>query len=402
VSHDTPTEQHGTRLVIKDIRKTYTETVALDNVSLEVEPGEFFTLLGPSGCGKTTLLRSVAGFVVPNHGEIYFNNDRIDTLPPQKRNIGMVFQDYAVFPHMSVLKNVGYGLVSRRIQGQEAEDRITAALRLVDMENLAHRMPSQLSGGQQQRVAVARAVVVRPSVLLMDEPLSNLDAKLRIQMRRDIRELQSNLKITTVYVTHDQAEALAVSDRIAVMRNGMVEQIAPPEELYRKPKTEFVARFLGNENIVSADVVSVEGSTITVDHKGVTYRVPNPDNLLGVGDAVSFLLRSEILEFAAASGVAAGASAAATETPAGNASATRVPIGTAPDQFCFIRGQVIRCEYGGALLRTLVRVSEDVLFEVLSVHDALGRRPEQGENVTLRYRVPDATVFPLRVGGAVS
>jgi len=370
---------HGTKLIIEGIRKTYTDTIALDDVSLQVKPGEFFTLLGPSGCGKTTLLRSVAGFVKPDRGKVYFDETRIDKLPAQKRNIGMVFQDYAVFPHMSVSRNVGYGLKSRRIPGPEALERVTAALRLVEMEELGKRMPSQLSGGQQQRVAVARAVVVRPSVLLMDEPLSNLDAKLRIQMRRDIRELQTNLKITTVYVTHDQAEALAVSDRIAVMRAGRVEQLAAPDELYRHPRTEFVARFLGNENIISGTIDSMNGSTATVNHQGVIFQIPNRGQALRVGDRISFLLRSEILDFAA------------TESAAGTSATTD---GT----YCTVRGSVEQSEYGGAMLRTRVSVGDDTSFEVLSMDDLLVQKPKPGDNVALRYKIDDVIAFPAGTG----
>ncbi|MGM0432472.1 MAG: ABC transporter ATP-binding protein [Spirochaetota bacterium] len=359
---------HGTTLVIEGIRKTYADTIALDHVSLQIEPGEFFTLLGPSGCGKTTLLRSVAGFVKPDRGKVFFDDQRIDTLPPQKRNIGMVFQDYAVFPHMSVAANVGYGLKSRRVPTAEAQERTTQALQLVGMESLAHRLPAQLSGGQQQRVAVARAVVVRPSVLLMDEPLSNLDAKLRIQMRRDIREMQTSLKITTVYVTHDQAEALAVSDRIAVMSQGKVEQLATPEELYRKPRTPFVARFLGNENIVSGTVVSIDSQVATVRRKGVDYKIPNTEVHLSNGDEVSFLLRSETLEFTSLS-------AEATHDRG------------------VIRGLVERCEYGGSLLRVFVRIADDLLLEVLSLYETVGRLPNVGEAVTLQYNIADITVF---------
>lgn len=370
-------EHHGTKLIIQGLRKTYTDTVALDDVSVDVQPGEFFTLLGPSGCGKTTLLRSVAGFVKPDRGKVYFDEQRIDTLPPQKRNIGMVFQDYAVFPHLSVQKNVGYGLAPRGVPAAEAAERIKDALRLVDMSNLAHRMPAQLSGGQQQRVAVARAVVIRPAVLLMDEPLSNLDAKLRIQMRRDIRALQSTLKITTVYVTHDQAEALAVSDRIAVMRGGNIEQVAAPEELYRKPRTPFVARFLGNENIVTAAPSQTSSGNTKVEYEGVTYLVPS--NGITGNDNVAFMLRPESLQF-----VATSAASRASDAPSSLQNPTD----------CFLRGTVLRREYGGSMIRTQVQVSQNVSLEVLSVDGEEGSRPPtEGENVTLRYRVSEATVF---------
>ena len=376
MSNPHATENHGTTLKIEGIRKTYADTVALDDVSLQIEPGEFFTLLGPSGCGKTTLLRSVAGFVTPDRGKVYFDDKRIDILPPQKRNIGMVFQDYAVFPHMSVAANVGYGLKPRNVPSEEAKVRTTDALRLVGMEHLAHRLPAQLSGGQQQRVAVARAVVVRPSVLLMDEPLSNLDAKLRIQMRRDIREMQSSLKITTVYVTHDQADALAVSDRIAVMKDGLVEQLASPEELYRKPRTPFVARFLGNENIITGTVTATDGITATINHSGREYHIPISESRIAVGDRISFLIRSETLGFA------------------------RESVEHHPE-YGIIRGRIEHCEYGGSLLRAFVRVADDLVLEVLSLFEMVGRFPLEGELVTLRYKIADVTVFAEQDSTAV-
>ena len=205
---------------IDHVTKKYGDFTAVDDISLEIQPGEFFTLLGPSGCGKTTLLRMIAGFNEINGGTIYFGDDAINDVPAHKRNIGMVFQNYAIFPHLSVRDNVAYGLKARKIPKDEIKRRTDEAMETVQIEMHADKMPSQLSGGQQQRVALARAIVIRPSLLLMDEPLSNLDAKLRLQMRTSIRKLQKSLGITTIYVTHDQEEALAISDRIAVMNAG--------------------------------------------------------------------------------------------------------------------------------------------------------------------------------------
>jgi iron(III) transport system ATP-binding protein len=244
------------RIDIKNVVKKYGDFRAVDNVSFTVNKGEFFTLLGPSGCGKTTLLRMIAGFNSIEDGEIYFDTDLINHIPAYKRNIGMVFQNYAIFPHMSVKDNVAYGLKARKMPKQEMEQRIKEALGLAQIEELKDRQPANMSGGQQQRVALARAIVIHPGLLLMDEPLSNLDAKLRVEMRTVIKELQRNLGITTIYVTHDQEEALSISDRIAVMNKGKIKQIGKPEEIYRRPANEFVAGFIGTSNFLSGEILS--------------------------------------------------------------------------------------------------------------------------------------------------
>jgi iron(III) transport system ATP-binding protein len=228
-------------------------------VSLQVQGGEFFTLLGPSGCGKTTLLRCVAGFLRPDAGRILCDGERLDTLPAHTRDIGMVFQNYAIFPHLTVFENVAYGLRARRIAPDEIRRRALEALRLVHMASLGNRRPDQLSGGQQQRVALARAMAIRPRLLLMDEPLSNLDAKLRVEMRTEIRRLQRDLGITTIYVTHDQEEALAISERLAVMNAGRVEQIGFPWDVYLAPGSAFVAQFIGASNALAGALVGTEG-----------------------------------------------------------------------------------------------------------------------------------------------
>src|SRR5574337_261585 len=238
----------GTTLTIENVRKRYAEVEALAGVSLLIRGGEFFTLLGPSGCGKTTLLRCVAGFLRPDGGRLLCDGERLDLLPAHKRDIGMVFQNYAIFPHLTVFENVAYGLRARRVPPAEMRRRVTEALRLVQMEALADRRPDQLSGGQQQRVALARAMAIRPRLLLMDEPLSNLDAKLRVEMRTEIRRLQKELGITTIYVTHDQEEALAISERLAVMHAGRVEQVGFPWDVYLAPQSAFVAQFIGASN----------------------------------------------------------------------------------------------------------------------------------------------------------
>src|SRR3954452_5478189 len=235
---------------IDRVSRSFGAVRAVDDISITIADGEFFTLLGPSGCGKTTLLRMVAGFAELESGEVRFGEQRIDTLPPHKRNSGMVFQNYAVFPNLTVGGNVAYGLRARSVPSQETRERVTRALKLVQLEGFAERWPHQLSGGQLQRVAIARAIVIEPHVLLLDEPLSNLDAKLRVEMRGEIRRLQKLLGITVLYVTHDQEEALAISDRIAVMRAGRVEQIASPRDIYERPATPFVASFVGTTNLL--------------------------------------------------------------------------------------------------------------------------------------------------------
>jgi ABC-type Fe3+/spermidine/putrescine transport system ATPase subunit len=242
-------------LTVQGVQKRFADgPPVLNGLDLEVADGEFFTLLGPSGCGKTTLLRCIAGFLQPDAGSIAMDGQRIDPVPAHRRDIGMVFQDYAIFPHLTVAENVAFGLKARRLDRDEIGRRVPEALRMVRLEALAGRLPAELSGGQQQRVGLARAMVIRPKLLLMDEPLSNLDAKLRLELRDDIRDIQRRLGITTIYVTHDQEEAMAVSDRICVMNAGRIEQVATPFELYHRPATRFVAGFVGAMNFLSGQV----------------------------------------------------------------------------------------------------------------------------------------------------
>lgn len=241
-------------VIIKDAVKKYGKFTALKGVNIKIKPGEFFTLLGPSGCGKTTLLRMIAGFNSVEGGAIYFDDKMINNLEAHKRDTGMVFQNYAIFPHLTVGENVAYGLKAKKLSKIEIAKKVDEALDLVQIKALKDRKPNELSGGQQQRVALARAFVIEPGVLLMDEPLSNLDAKLRVQMRTIIKKLQRRLGITTIYVTHDQEEALAISDRIAVMKDGEVMQMGTPEQIYKKPENIFVAGFIGTSNFIECDV----------------------------------------------------------------------------------------------------------------------------------------------------
>lgn len=237
---------------IVDAVKKYGDNTIITDLSLDIKEGEFFTLLGPSGCGKTTLLRMIAGFNSIEGGDFFFNEKRINDMDPVKRNIGMVFQNYAIFPNLTVEKNVAFGLKNRKLPKEEIKEKTDQFLRLMKIEEYRDRMPERLSGGQQQRVALARALAITPDVLLMDEPLSNLDAKLRVEMRTVIKEIQNTVGITTVYVTHDQEEAMAVSDRIAVMNKGDIQQIGTPKTLYQRPANLFVATFIGRTNVIKS------------------------------------------------------------------------------------------------------------------------------------------------------
>ena len=238
---------------LQNIVKRFGDTVALKGISLDIKHGELFTLLGPSGCGKSTTLRIIAGLDYPDEGKLYFGDQDVTYLPSHQKGAVLVFQNYALWPHMTVFDNVAYGLKLRKVPKEEIKRKVEWALELVKLKGFEDRYPTQLSGGQQQRVAIARALVVEPKVLLLDEPLSNLDAKLRLEMRSEIKRIQRELGITVIYVTHDQEEAMAISDRIAVMNFGKVEQVGKPLELYYRPKTEFVARFLGLSNILELE-----------------------------------------------------------------------------------------------------------------------------------------------------
>jgi len=273
------------------------EVTAVDGVSLGIEQGELVTLLGPSGCGKTTTLRLIAGFEFPTAGEIWLDGKMINEQPPHKRNMSMVFQSYAIFPHLNVYENVAYGLKVQRLAKSEVEQRVAEVLELVELGGYGGRAPNQLSGGQQQRVALARALVMEPKVLLMDEPLSNLDAKLREQMRTEIRRIQQQLGITSVYVTHDQIEAMTLSDRIVVMHNGVIEQIGTPEELYRHPQTRFVAGFIGRANFVPGVVQEVvtEGKGLVVKAFQAVMTVAGVQASHSTGEAVTLIIRPEMI-----------------------------------------------------------------------------------------------------------
>ena len=354
----------GAGLEISGLVKRYGEQAALDGVSVAAGAGEFFTLLGPSGCGKTTLLRCVAGFARPDAGRIVSDGARLDTLPAHARDIGMVFQNYAIFPHLSVRENIAYGLRARRVPGAELARRVRDALDLVQMADLAARMPTQLSGGQQQRVALARALVVRPRLLLMDEPLSNLDARLRVTMRGEIRRIQRELGITTLYVTHDQEEALAVSDRVAVMERGRVEQVGTPWEVYAEPQTAFVARFVGLSNALEGAIVAREGRRVTVEAGGL--RLQGETDLPGARLLAVF--RPE-----------------AVQLDAGGATAVSRPGG---------EGTLVGAEFLGAVLRCTIRTATGALIAA-DVHKPAARAAGvAGQPVRFAVEPGDVRFFP--------
>lgn len=319
---------------IEDLSISYDDNEVLRGINLEIEPGELFTFLGPSGSGKSTLLRAVAGFGPEPKGRILIGGDEVTHLPPWKRNVGMVFQSYALWPHMTVRKNVAFGLVERKVPAKEIRERVEAALELVGLQEFAERRPSQLSGGEQQRVALARTIIIEPRVLLLDEPLSNLDANLRVQMRREILDLQRKLALTTIFVTHDQEEANTISDRIAVLNDGIIQQVGSPMELYDEPANRFVAHFLGTANLIDG-AVSQEDGTILFEAPDGT-RFPLDCAGIEVGTERTAMFRPQNLRIAA-------------EGSAWGESQVKLP------------GLVEHREFLGSQIRYFVRVGEHTL-----------------------------------------
>jgi ABC-type Fe3+/spermidine/putrescine transport system ATPase subunit len=336
---------------------------AVDDVSLEIKDGEFFTLLGPSGCGKTTLLRMIAGFADLSAGEIRFGGKRIDTLPPHRRNTGMVFQNYAIFPNLTVGGNVAYGLRARSVPEAEMKERVGSALRLVHLDGYGERWPHQLSGGQLQRVAIARCLVIEPEVLLLDEPLSNLDAKLRVEMRAEIRSLQQELKITAIYVTHDQEEALAMSDRVAVMRAGRLEQVARPQDIYRAPATPFVAEFMGTTNLLNGTVAGRDGEVLRIRAGQREFRAVGEAS---DGERIGFSLRPETVRLL--------------ETGA-----------TPPPGWSVFEAELGPVEFLGAITRIELDIGDGAMLRVASL-DLLPDQLPRGR-VTVAYDPRRITVF---------
>jgi iron(III) transport system ATP-binding protein len=283
---------------VKQLTKQFGSIVALHGLDLMINPGELFFLLGPSGCGKTTLLRSLAGFYIPEKGQILFGDEDVTRLEPHKRNTGMMFQSYALWPHMTVAENVAFGLEERRVPAAEIRTRVGDALSSVRMEKYADRKPNQLSGGQQQRVALARALVIRPRCLLLDEPLSNLDAKLRLEMRTEIRRVCKEFKLTTVYVTHDQKEALSIADRMAILESGHILQVGTPREVYKRPTRKTVANFIGETDFLPGKVLGMVGNYVTVDTAVGKFDgvFGDPASIPAVGAEVTVSIRPECWE----------------------------------------------------------------------------------------------------------
>lgn len=251
------------------------EVIAVNNINLEIKAGEMVTILGPSGCGKTTTLRMIAGFEYPTSGSIFIGGQDVAMIPPNKRGLSMVFQSYALFPHLTIFENVAYGLRVQKLPAAQIKERTQRALDLMQLTPMAKRYPSQVSGGQQQRIALARAIVIEPSVLLFDEPLSNLDAKLREYMRDELRKLQKGLGITSLYVTHDQSEAMAISDRVVIMKEGRIQQVGTPREIYAFPRSKFVADFMGKANFINANILGFEGEGAHIEINGRQFDVPH-------------------------------------------------------------------------------------------------------------------------------
>ena len=285
-------------IAIENLSKSFGAFLALDRIELNIATGELFFLLGPSGCGKTTLLRHIAGFYLPDEGRILFDGKDVTRLPAHQRNTGMVFQNYALWPHLTVEKNVAFGLEERRVPKDEIDRRVTEALRVVRLEELARRKIHEMSGGQQQRVALARALVVRPSCLLLDEPLSNLDSKLRLEMRQEIRRICREFQLTSIYVTHDQQEALSIADRIAILNAGKLIQVGTPAEIYRHPRNRFVAEFIGEGNFLTGHIVSRNGSLEVNFGSRRLLVAPSPDSASKNGSEVTVCLRPEAIRIA--------------------------------------------------------------------------------------------------------
>jgi putative spermidine/putrescine transport system ATP-binding protein len=346
---------------LQHVTKRYGDVVAVSDVTLTIKHGEFVALLGPSGCGKTTTLQMLAGFVEATSGDILIDGKPMRGIPPHKRNIGVVFQSYALFPHLNVVDNVAFGLKMRNVAPPEIAERVRRALDLVQLTGLDRRYPRELSGGQQQRVALARALVIEPSVLLLDEPLSNLDANLREQMRFEIREIQKRIGITTVFVTHDQTEAMAAADRMVVMSKGEIRQVGTAQEIYERPHDLFVATFIGQANILRGTVAAVRGAEADIALDIGERVVARHDGKARAGDLTTLALRPEDLELAA----------------------------EAQPGMNNIRGTVVRANYLGAATNAGVRVGETTL--VVSIPRGRGAVKE-GEPVVVRW-LPSAGIM---------
>ncbi|MEJ5240236.1 MAG: ABC transporter ATP-binding protein [Anaerolineales bacterium] len=342
-------------LTLQNISKTFGNTQAVIDFNLEVEKGEFVSFLGPSGCGKTTTLRMIAGFELPSSGHIWVENEEITFQPANRRNIGMVFQAYALFPNLTVAQNIGFGLQVRKMERQQIEDRVREMLSLIHLEAYADRYPYQLSGGQQQRVALARALAIRPRLLLLDEPLSALDAKIRLELRQEIRRIQQALGITTIYVTHDQEEALSLSDRVVVMNQGRIEQVGTPFEIYNYPKTEFVASFVGQLNLLPVTALDLGAHTCRVAGQEVRFA---PTDAYHPGmERPRLAIRPEEIRLGAAEGANV------------------------------LHGVVEAVIFLGAIIRLRVNLGEGILISVDQFNERSFIPPRVGEKVALHFPI---------------
>lgn len=362
----------ATEVRLINLKKSFGETEAVKDVNLTIERGDFFTFLGPSGCGKTTILRMIAGFTRPDQGKVFFDEMEVNDVPPWKKNVGMVFQNYALWPHLSVLENVAFGLKERNLPKSIVQEKTRQALAIVNLEGLEKRRPSELSGGQQQRVALARTLVIEPRLLLLDEPLSNLDAKLRIQMRHELVRIQRDLGITSIYVTHDQEEALTLSTQIAVMSNGRVVQVGAPKEIYENPKSKEVADFVGTSNFFSARVIEIIKDQIHVrTEEGFLLIVGGQDlGSIAIGSNLLLNIRPESIQISYPN-----------ETPLdGNR----------------IEGTVRASAYIGSLVQYEVEVSGGKKLKVNVVNPRRKVLFQDGEQVALTFVSEDVVSIPLK------
>lgn len=357
-------------LQLKDIYKNFDDTEVLKGINLEVKQGEFITLLGPSGCGKTTTLRIIAGLEEPTSGQVFLENKEVTRLEPNHRDVNTVFQNYALFPHMTVARNVGYSQRLKRVSKERMAEDVDAALRLVQLEDYADRMPHQLSGGQMQRVAIARAIINQPKVLLLDEPLGALDLQLRYQMQEELKILQQNLGITFIYITHDQEEALNMSDRIVVMNDGQFEQIGTPVEIYDQPKTTFAAKFVGRANVLNGTVLEQRNDILTIETKNgiVNAGVPTSGMTIAKGTSVRFIVRREY------------------------ASVACVPE-EIPETDCHFEGIITSKTYGSGSLSITVELVDGTLFT--SSQHGIGCPTEVGQKVFVTWTPEDAVLIDL-------
>ena len=378
---------------LKDITKRFGNNTVVQGLNLSVEKGSFMSFLGGSGCGKTTTLRMIAGFEIPTQGTILIEGKDVSNVPPARRNLGMVFQNYALFPNMTVWKNIAFGLKMAHLSKADTKKRVDEMLKLIHMEDFAERYPHQLSGGQQQRVALARALAVHPKALLLDEPLSALDAKIRVQLRDDIRAIQQELGITTIYVTHDQEEAMSISDKIAVMRNGKIEQVGTPFEIYNNPATSYVASFIGTLNLLEGTVVDALHGIVNVSGTMIrTASALKAEN----GAKVKLTVRPEALSV-----VQSAVAKSAAEAPASSAQAAQGASSIAPNEAALsaangvnvLQGSVDTVKFLGATIRFVLKFGETFMY-MDRFNDPQLILPKKGDILTVAFPVDACKLLP--------